>query len=335
MVRGITAKGHTVHVFKPRWGTGDSPEHTVSGAFVHSYTIPDDCVESIEAIDREEPFDLFHGFFLLSAFPCLRVAKGKRPVVASVRGVDGLLNWQACRNAVSRCSWITSVSGESLDRARAIAPIENRCSVVLNSIDTSAFPKWTASSANAGVAGTVSTFRRKKNLPLLARAYSRVSPGLRRQLLLVGGFLSGATPDERAAADFAALTSDLGIANEVRITGLIDNSQVPSFLLSMRAFALSSDHEGLPNAILEAAACAVPIVATAVDGVRDMFRSGSEALLVTPGDEEGFYQALQRVLADEDLARQLSEGALSAARRLTPEREVNGYLEVYRNLLVS
>jgi L-malate glycosyltransferase len=50
---------------------------------------------------------------------------------------------------------------------------------------------------------------------------------------------------------------------ELRIA--VDRSAVHRYLQAMHVFVLSSDHEGLPNAVLEAAAAGVPIVATAVD----------------------------------------------------------------------
>jgi len=74
------------------------------------------------------------------------------------------------------------------------------------------------------------------------------------------------------------------LASEVEFSGYVDNMHVPKYLASMNVFVLSSDHEGLPNSVLEAAASGVPVVATAVYGVKDIYRDSSHALLVPPRD---------------------------------------------------
>jgi len=67
--------------------------------------------------------------------------------------------------------------------------------------------------------------------------------------------------------------------------------------------------EGLPTAILEAAACGRPIVATDNVGCREFVEDGRTGLLVSPGDPEDMAQALSRLLTDHDLAEDLRRDA--------------------------
>ena len=113
------------------------------------------------------------------------------------------------------------------------------------------------------------------------------------------------------------------------MTGFVEHDRVLECMTQMRVFALPSNHEGLPNAVLEAAAVGVPIVATAVDGIKDVFEPGCEALLVPPRDPDALASALERVLGDDNLALALSQGALAAAARLTPDKERDSYLCLY------
>jgi glycosyltransferase involved in cell wall biosynthesis len=342
IVSGLASAGHTVCVFKPASPADAAPRHLddseeISPHGAQVYAIGPQIEQWTNAVfylDRQQPFDLFHGFYLPQAFPCLAVAqRGRRPVIASIRGIDGVQFDDPYTQAVLRdATWITSVSGASLKRAAQFAEISGRSSVIPNSIDSTRAPRWQLSEANKGVVGTVSTFRKKKNIPLLAQAYARIDPALRRQLLLVGDFLEGKALNQVAAQDFQALLSHLGVELETRITGYIQNNRIHEHLLSMRVFALSSDHEGLPNAVLEAAAAGTPIVSTEVDGIVDIFEPEKEALLVPSRDPVELSRALGRVLADDELALRLSQGSLALAARLTPGRERDSYLRLYEQL---
>ncbi len=75
---------------------------------------------------------------------------------------------------------------------------------------------------------------------------------------------------------------------------------------------LASRREGLPKSLLEAAACARPIVATDVPGCREIARQGINALLVPPDDAQALADAIARLANDKDLRRKFGE----AGRRL-------------------
>jgi glycosyltransferase involved in cell wall biosynthesis len=336
LTKFLVESGFEVHVFSRRVGTGSFPEGWASGANWHRVDPGDDAfVHAIETVDAASPFDLFHGFWLTYAHPCLLVAaKGNRPVIASIRGEDGVeLQNGRSREVLTKASWITSVSRDSIGRAMAVADISGRWSFIPNSIDTdsSSHKRWQVSAGNRGVVGTVATFRPKKNIPLLIEAYSAVALGVRRKLLLVGDFAGPESPEtERRVYEAIGRRS---LCSEVTITGRIEHADVRRYLLSMRAFVISSDHEGLPNSILEAAAVGVPIISTAVDGIKDIATSGVDALLVQPGKAMALADAIHRVLSDENLARQISRGARSMASRLKPEVEGQAYVSLYGQLV--
>jgi glycosyltransferase involved in cell wall biosynthesis len=315
-----------------------APEESVmDGVRVHR--IPMKLETSLAALRREDqrrPFDLFHGFTLLAAYPCLAVAaEGGRPVVASIRGADGMRFGPKIDDVVRGAAWITSVSSDSLSRAMTVRDVGGCSSVIPNGIDIARFGHWSPSEQNAGVVGTVATFRPKKNIPLLIRSYAALPATVRRRLLLVGDAYDGNVLSIARRNDLVALVNELGLSQEVTITGLVDNAVVPEYHLQMRVFVLSSDHEGMPNSLLEAAASGVPIVATAVDGIKDIFTDGQDALIVEPGNVGQLQDAMHRVLTDEKLARHLSEGGRETAARLSPAAELGSYTDLYRRLLAD
>jgi glycosyltransferase involved in cell wall biosynthesis len=168
----------------------------------------------------------------------------------------------------------------------------------------------------------VGGLRQQKGLPGLLEAFARVPAPA--ELCLVGDGPERALLERRAR--------DLGIAERVRFAGLVDD---PSpYYARAGAFVMPSWAEGLSNALLEAMAFGLPVVATRIGGNVDLVEDGVNGLLVEPGDPDGLASALARVLGDEALAGRLG----AAARRTvldgyTMERAAERYLDLYRAAL--
>ncbi|HSO34518.1 MAG TPA: glycosyltransferase family 4 protein, partial [Labilithrix sp.] len=278
----------------------------------------------------------FHGFFFQMAYPCLPVARrGARPVVASFRGIDA--HWlkerlgQVELEILAAAAWITSVSSDALIAADAFVDVSGRSSFIPNSVDTALYPAWRLTPDNRGVVGTVCTLREKKGIPLLVQAFGRLPAGVQRRLLLVGDYAGPEAAGVRAKTEL--VIARYGVTDKVEVTGLVPHRDVPGRLLDMNVFVVASKHEGLPNAVLEAAAAGVPIVATAVDGTKDVFRDETSALLVPPGDPIALGAAIERVLSEPGLAARLSSGGRALAASLRPEAERRAWLGLYQRLL--
>ncbi len=122
---------------------------------------------------------------------------------------------------------------------------------------------------------------------------------------------------------------ELGLSDSVILTGQVP-SAAPYYAIADLA-ALSSVTEGSPNALLEAMASGVPVVATRVGGIPEIVTHGESGLLTAPGDHRALAQALGTALADKAVARKLSEQARGIIlERHTPESRMRQLLGIYQ-----
>ena len=178
--------------------------------------------------------------------------------------------------------------------------------------------------AGARVILSVGRFSPEKgHADLLAavRLLLRDHPQLAIRLILVGDGIERSSLERAVAA-----APDL--ASSVIFAGY--SSNVWPYYSLADVFALPSHSEGSPNALLEAMAAGVPIVACKVGGVPETVEDGSSALLVPPAKPAAMANALARILEDPALAKRLAANASERlVRRFSPESRYQALLQVY------
>lgn len=117
------------------------------------------------------------------------------------------------------------------------------------------------------------------------------------RLLLVGADASGIRDGLSAQA------ADLGLADRVSFLG--QRSDVPAVLDALDIAVSSSHEEGFSNAVLEAMAAGLPVVATAVGGNVEAVVEGVTGLLVPPRDPPALAAALSRLIGDDGLRQRM------------------------------
>ncbi|OGO34529.1 MAG: hypothetical protein A2W35_05900 [Chloroflexi bacterium RBG_16_57_11] len=123
-------------------------------------------------------------------------------------------------------------------------------------------------------------------------------------------------------------TMDLGLINHVHFTGFRDD--IARLLEAIDIFALPSLTEGIPIALLEACACAKPVIASRVGGVPDVITHGYTGRLVEPGDGPGLALAIDGLLSDRELAQRLGEqAAQEVSNRYSVSNMVHCTRQVY------
>jgi glycosyltransferase involved in cell wall biosynthesis len=113
--------------------------------------------------------------------------------------------------------------------------------------------------------------------------------------------------------ELEAQARELGVSEQVTFLGF--QRDVAQAFAAFDVAVFPSLWEGTPLTVFEAMAMQKPLVATSVDGLRDVLRDDDNALLVPPKDSVALARALERSLDDPHLASRLSERALQTSRR--------------------
>jgi glycosyltransferase involved in cell wall biosynthesis len=124
--------------------------------------------------------------------------------------------------------------------------------------------------------------------------------------------LAGAGPEEPL---LRALAQELGIAAQVRFLGFVENAALLRALPDYDVFihpsrtTASGDREGIPNSLLEAMACGVPVVATRHSGIPEAVTHEESGLLIDAAEPEALARALEALLDHPALYARISQAA--------------------------
>jgi glycosyltransferase involved in cell wall biosynthesis len=163
------------------------------------------------------------------------------------------------------------------------------------------------SAAAPPVVLAVGRFTQQKNFPLLLRAFAKVRSARLARLIILG--------DGELRSELEALAKGLGIAEDVDLPGFDPNPF--RFMSRSAVYALSSDWEGLPTALIEALACGAPVVTTDCAGAGEVLLGGRLGRIVPRGDADALAAAIAGTIEapgprEERVARAADFGLESA-----------------------
>ena len=159
----------------------------------------------------------------------------------------------------------------------------------------------------------------------LIEAVARLPAELRQVRFLC----AGEGPEREYLANRIA---EFGLAEWVLQLG--HRLDVPAILARATAACLCSSAEGLSNALMEAMAARLPIVATRVGGNPELIREGENGYLVPAGDAAALAGKLAALLAAPELAREMgARGRRRVETELSMERMAEGHGALYRRAL--
>lgn len=133
--------------------------------------------------------------------------------------------------------------------------------------------------------------------------------------------------DRGIQADLERLAFSLGVSDRVHFLG--QRNDVPLLLMAMDLYVMASHEEGSSNALLEAMAAGLPIVATDVGGNREALDDGLAGMLVPPHDPGALSCAIEKLLDDEVLRSQVAAKSKACAQAYSIPKMAEAHIRLY------
>lgn len=204
----------------------------------------------------------------------------------------------------------------------------DRIDVIPCGVDTTLFsPPPSPPPASRPLIVSVARLHPAKNLPLLFAALA----GLRDDGVAFDAVVVG---EGRARPEVEAALRAHRLADVVELAGAATQDEVRAWWQRASIAVLSSDREGFPVSLMEAAACGVPAVATAVGGVAELVDDGVTGLLVPPGDVGALATALRQLAVDPEQRRAMARAARARAEdRFSLRHQVDRLLDRWARMV--
>lgn len=202
------------------------------------------------------------------------------------------------------CKSVVYLSSEYRDEIRLILGpwFQNRKHVVIpNGVSTARFgPARLASRGNLIRIGMAGRVNRSKDQAVLIRTLSllRSRPYFRQLRLDLAG-------DGELLLDLKQLVSELGLEDQVRFWGTLDESALVEFYAGLDIYAQSTFGETFPMAILEAQACGLPVVGSNAPGVRSLICDGKTGLVCPSQTPVHWAETLEKLIVNPKLRNEL------------------------------
>lgn len=233
-----------------------------------------------------------------------------RPLVITLHNVmthHFVGSFELLGSLLARADWVTGVSQDVVDDARAYAPaIGARTSVIRNGISPPA-REVTPVPVDPPRLACIGRLVPQKGFDRAIDAFATVAP--RHPTLRMA--VAGDGPERGRLAERAA---ERGVADRIDFLGVLDPAGIARLLDASTAVVMPSRFEGLPLVALEAAWAGRPVVATRAPGLDQAVVHDETALVVEP-ERDALADAIERIVTDPALVHRLGRGAHALAER--------------------
>jgi len=293
----------------------------------------------VETVRASRNADIVHANWSISGFIAgLACRFTRKPMITTLRGEDvsraeasrlyRLFLW-VCMRYGCRVVAVGSAMGQRLramfpDYAEKVVVVPNGVSPRLLSINADKSSRERRTELRVLTVGSLIP---RKGIDTVIKAIADISDSTGVYLTVVG--------DGVDRHRLQSLAKEEGVEEKVQFVGEFDPDRVVEFYDFSDVFVLASYSEGRPNVLMEAMAAALPVIASEIDGVKELVTANETGLLFQPGDVNELAKQLLRVSRDIEFRERLACRARQfiVEKRLLWSSTGEGYEEVYQDVL--
>lgn len=333
--RELRRHGHEVRVLGPCDGPppepfvtplGDSLPTAVNGSIAPLAPDPAAVMRTLRVL-RDEAFDVVHVHEPLAPGPSITtVTLHVAPTVGTFHAAGRSTSYRVfgpmLRRLIDRIDQKVVVSKAALDLVHGHLDGDlSEYAVLFNGVETDAIRTAEPLARQRPTIFFIGRHEQRKGLDVLLRALALIDDD-------VTCWVAGDGPDT------ATLRIEHGGDPRIEWLGRISDDDKLARLRGASVFCAPSLHgESFGVVLIEAMAAGAPVVASALDGYRNVATDGVDSVLVAPGDADALAGALRRVLADPTFATSLVANGTRRAEDFAMSRLADEYVAIYRRLL--
>ncbi|KFL16032.1 N-acetyl-alpha-D-glucosaminyl L-malate synthase [Geobacillus stearothermophilus] len=345
----LAEKGHEIHFisssmpFRLNKVYGNIYYHEVN---VNQYSVfqypPYDLAlaNKIAAVAKRERLDVLHAHYAVPHAVCAVLARqmvGELPIVTTLHGTDiTVLGYDPSLSdmikfGIEQSDIVTAVSDALVRQTYELLDVQKPIYTVYNFVDERVYRRREAGhlrreygiSEQEKVVIHVSNFRKVKRVPDVVRAFAIVRRHMPAKLLLVG--------DGPEMTVVCRLVKELGLNGDVRFLGKQD--KLEELYSISDVMMLLSEKESFGLVLLEAMACGVPCIGTAIGGIPEVIEDGKSGFLCSLGDVEEAARRTLMLLTDRRLHQEMARQAVQTVKQKFRSSDIVGqYEQLYISL---
>lgn len=259
------------------------------------------------------PFNIFSIISLLGTNIPVLVAERNDPRCVPMKKVMRLV-----RNLVYYFSDKIIVQTEN-NKKYFSKVLQKKCSVIYNPIFLDDEVGMALTTKKQKKIVTVGRLVPQKNQKLLIKAFSKIHEEYPEYKLVIYG--EGSLREE-----FEKLIKELKLEKSVELPG--NKSDIWKCISDAEVFVLTSEFEGMPNALLEAMCLGLPCISTKVSGAIDLVNNGENGILINQNDINELTNMIKKVISDKEFALHLGENASNLIDSINKEKIIKQWIDL-------
>ena len=279
-------------------------------------------------IKKEQPDVVIAFMEAVYEFVLLALLGTKTPVISSERLDPALISWP---RKVLRWLLLPTATAHVVQTQQIKQyynqRIQKKTHIIYNPVNEKVFsptltlPRREGDRLNRII--SVGRLYPQKNQKMMIEAFAKIAPKFPEWSLVIYG-------EGYLRKDLESLVERLKVKDKVLLPGRCET--VIEEVAKSKVFCLSSDYEGMSNAMIEALCVGTPVISTKVSGTDELIRDGENGLLVDIGNTEDLAKALEKLLSNQELREKIGKEGQKLATRFKTDTIVDQWEELVHRL---